>query len=110
MVHQVQAYIFIQLLDRGCVINIGLICRIIAASRSQPVHQLWGKVKTLTALLVAAQTYHVRQPGIHPKLAVAKFRQPRKVVLIRITVGRHTHHLVLAVQHVKTQVLGNRPV
>ena len=91
--------------------DVGVVGDVAVAHRAEPVDQLGREVVapafSIFVLLVAAEADHVGVVGVDDQFAILEFRQPRKVVFARVAVGRHAHHLVLAVEHLEAEVFGD---
>jgi hypothetical protein len=110
MVEHLQGDVLEQLLHARRVVDVGVVGDVALAPRAEPVDQLRREVVALARLLVAAQADHVGVVGVDDELAVLEFRQAREVVLVRVAVGRHAHHLVFTVEHLEAEVLGDGAV
>jgi hypothetical protein len=106
MLDHLQRQILEQLLHARRVVDVGVVGDVSRALRAQPVDQLRRKVVALAVFLVAAEADHVGVVGVDRQFAVLELRQAREIVAVRVAVRRHAHHLVLAVEHLEAEVLG----
>ena len=86
-VDQVQCDIFEQLLNRGCVVDIGIIDFIACALRAEPLDEFRAEVVAFAVFFVAAAADHVDEVRVYLEVAVAVFDQDERS---RISSDHHT--------------------
>ena len=101
-----QCDVFKQLLDRGRVVDVGIVDFIACALRAEPLDELRAEVVTFAILFVAAAADDIDEVRVDLEVAVAVFDQAREVVFLRITIRCHAHDLELAVEHIKAEEFG----